>query len=294
MSWLDEAVRNGPVLGDGAIGTMLFRAGLQLGASAEVWNVERPEPVADVHRQYRDAGACFVTTNTFGVNPMCLARHGLSERSAELTEAGARLAKGIAGEELKVMGSVGPFGGFLEPYGDTTRVELEQSLRIELESLRRAGVDGVIVETMVDPVELSIAVKAAKATADWPVLATFAYQKAGGQFRTLMGTTVEQAVAAALEAGADAAGANCGTGLSLDDYLELATQLVAAAQGAPVVLQPNAGPPIESGGSFIYAATPADLAEWAFEAIKAGVSVVGGCCGTTPAHIKAMAERIYG
>lgn len=293
MNWLQEALLKGPILGDGAMGTMLIHAGLQLGTSAELWNVERPETVEGVHRQYLNAGARFVTTNTFGVNPLALVRHGLADRATELTTAGVRLARSASGDRANVLGSVGPFGGFLEPFGDTTLIELGQSLRVQMEALQLAGADGVIVETMVDPEETCLAVKVAKETADWPVLATFAFQTAGDKFRTLMGTTAAEGAAAALGAGADAIGANCGTGLSLDDYLELARRLVHSAHGAPVILQPNAGAPIESGGSFSYAATPQDLAHWAVEAIASGVSIIGGCCGTTPAHIKAMAEVIY-
>ncbi|MFI5385144.1 MAG: homocysteine S-methyltransferase family protein [Fimbriimonadales bacterium] len=291
MKWLDEALERGPILGDGAIGTMLLRSGLRPGESGELWNADRPDDVRSIHERYVEAGARFVTTNTFGCSPLALARHGLAERAAELNAAAVRISKGAAEAKARVLGDVGPFGGFLEPYGDSTPEEVEDSFRVQVAALRDAGADGIIVETMVDPVELGIAVRMAKEASDWPVLATYAFQKSGASFRTLMGTTVEEAMNAAIEAGA--VGANCGTDLTLEDYLRLAGELVAAAKETPVILQPNAGAPREVDGVIVYSATPSDLADWARRATEAGVSIVGGCCGTTPAHIKAMAEAMY-
>lgn len=292
MNWLDDLLRDGPVLGDGAMGTMLFQAGLAPGVSAELWNVECPERVSAVHQGYVEAGSMFVTTNTFGATPLALARHGISARSVELNNAAVELARRAAGGRAKVLGDVGPFGGFLEPYGDATPDEVEATYRAQIDALRDAGADGIIVETMVDPAELAIAVRVARQMGEWPVLASFAFQRAGDSFRTIMGTGVPDALDAAFSAGADAAGANCGTDFSLNDYALLADELVKAARGRPVVLQPNAGAPETSGSSITYPASPAEMADWARRAIEAGVRVVGGCCGTTPAHLSAMAEAL--
>lgn len=292
MSWLAEALTEGPILADGAMGTMLLRAGMKPGSSSERWNVEQPEAVEAVHRAYVESGSRLVTTNTFGGTPLALGRHGLAERATELNVAAVELAKRAADGKARVLGDVGPFGGFLEPYGDTTEEELEAAFRMQIEALRSAGADGVIVETMVDPVELACAVRIACETAGWPVLATFAYQKHGDEFRTLMGTTVAEATRRAIEAGADAVGANCGTNLALDDYLRLAEALVQAAGDRPVILQPNAGAPQETNGVVTYSATPDDLAAFAVRALAAGVRILGGCCGTTPDHLRAMASDL--
>ena len=281
-----------PLLGDGGMGTMLIDAGLPLGTSPELWNVERPGIVEGIQRQYVEAGAQFVTANTFGASPLALARHGLVDRCAELNAAAVELARKAGAE--RVLGDLGPSGRFLEPYGDLTVAELRHSYKEQVRALREAGADGIIVETMSDPVELSFAVRVARDISDWPVLATFAFQKAGDRFRTMMGATVVEAFKAAIDAGADAAGANCGTGLSFDDYRELAAELVEASNGFPVILQPNAGAPREADGSFVYDATPAEFAAWGVDAAAQGVKIVGGCCGTTPAHIRALAEALRG
>jgi len=292
VSWLHDALKQGVVVGDGAMGTMLIEAGLFLGASPELWNVERPGEVESIHRQYVEAGAHFITANTFGASPLALVRHGLADRCDELNEAAVKLARKAGAS--RVLGDIGPCGRFLEPYGDLTVAQLRHSLKQQARALHAAGADGIIIETMSDPVELGFAVRVAKEVADWPVLATFAFQKSGDRFRTMMGATAAEAFQAAIDAGADAAGANCGTGLSFADYSDLAAELVACSHGFPVIIQPNAGAPRESGGSFVYDATPAEFAGWGKDAVARGVSIVGGCCGTTPAHIKALAEALRG
>ena len=292
MNWLEKVLGEGPLLGDGAMGSMLFQAGLAPGASAELWNVEQPERVSAIHRGYVEAGSMFLTTNSFGGTPLALARHGLAGRTAELNGAAVAVARRAAGERAHVLGDVGPFGGFLEPYGEAPPDEVEAPFGAQIAAFRDAGADGIVVETMVDPAELAIAVRAARQASDWPVLASYAFQRAGESFRTIMGTSVAEALEAAFEAGADAAGANCGTDFSLDDYLLLAAELVRAAQGRPVVLQPNAGAPQTSGAGVVYPATPGEMALWARSALGAGVRVLGGCCGTTPAHLAAMAGAL--
>lgn len=281
-----------PLLGDGAMGTMLFRAGLAPGTSAERWNVEQPELVASVHAGYAEAGSAFVTANTFGATPLALARHGLADRAPELNAAAVAVARRAVGEGVRVMGDIGPFGGFLEPYGETTAEEVEATFRTQIAALREAGVDGILVETMVDPNELAIAVRVAREVGVGPVFASYAFQRAGGELRTIMGWRVGEALEVAFDAGADVAGANCGTALTLEDYLQLAAELVAAAEGLPVILQPNAGVPCTSGSEIEYPATPQEMAHWAVRAVEVGVRVVGGCCGTTPEHVAAMKQAL--
>lgn len=293
MNWLKQALEPGPFLLDGAMGSMLFKAGLKPGECAELWNVEQAEKVQAIHAEYLQAGSLAVTTNTFGGGPETLARHGLEERCVELNAAAAQVARGADSQSaFFVLGDIGPFGGFLEPLGETTLPELKSMFDHQIGALHEAGADGIIVETMSDPTEAAAAVHVARGFGDWPVLATFAFQKAGDDFRTMMGSTVAEALGAVLDAGATAVGANCGTGLELEDYLRLADALVAAAGDAPVILQPNAGAPRQVDGAVVYPATPEQMGAWARSARDAGVSVIGGCCGTTPEHLRAMVESL--
>jgi 5-methyltetrahydrofolate--homocysteine methyltransferase len=193
-----------------------------------------------------------------------------------------------------VLGDVGPFGDFLEPVGDTTAEDLRAAFRDQIAALLAGGADAILVETLSDPAEAVVGVEAAKACAPHvPVMVTYAFQKtAPGEFRTLMGTGVEEAMHRATAAGAASVGANCGTSLSLEDYVELARQIVRAAEPAPVILQPNAGSPQMENGQAVYAATPEQMAATAAQLLAAGVRVIGGCCGTTPAHLAAMNRAV--
>jgi 5-methyltetrahydrofolate--homocysteine methyltransferase len=280
------------IVADGGMGTQLMAAGMQTGAAPELWNVDNAPAVADVHHRYHAAGCDFVTTNTFGGSRFTLSRHGLDARMAELNRAGAALARQAVGPGAWVLGDIGPFGDFLEPVGDFKADDVREMFHEQALALRHGGADGIIVETMADPAELMLAIEAARQVADWPVLATFAFNRAGDAFATMMGATVQQCVDAAVQAGADAVGANCGTSLTVADYLDLGRQLVAAARGTPVIVQPNAGQPQLTAGSVQYAVTPADVAQLAHQLVAAGVKIVGGCCGTTPEHLAAVAKRV--
>lgn len=287
-NWIQTTLRR-PILGDGAMGTQLLLAGLRPGECPELWNVEHPDRVAAIHRAYVDAGSMFVTTNTFGGSSLNLGKHGFGDRARDLNVAAAKLAREAVGGRARVLGDIGPFGDFLEPLGDTTVDELTASFQEQAAALAEGGVDGFIVETMVDPTELATAVRTAKAVADLPVLATYAFNHSATiGFHTMMGATLQDAIDAALDAGADAVGANCGTDLSLDLYRALAERLLEAANGHPTVLQPNAGAPQLVDGQPRYLATPEDMAALATDALKMGISIVGGCCGTSPEHLAAM------
>jgi 5-methyltetrahydrofolate--homocysteine methyltransferase len=273
------------------MGTQLMERGLKPGQSGELWNIERAADVQAIHRAYLDAGCNLVTTNTFGGNRPTLSTHGLADHARDINSAGAAVAKAAVGNDGWVLGDVGPFGGFLEPAGDMTAAELEEIFATQLQGLKAGGADGIIIETMADPAEVAIAIKAAKQLGDWPVIATYAFSSGvGGVYRTMMGTTVERAVKAAVEAGADAVGANCGTAMSLEDYASLAKEILTAAAGVPVILQPNAGAPRMTPQGVKYQASDREMADLAALLRDAGVKVIGGCCGTTPEHLRAMAK----
>lgn len=298
-SFLEELKRRVLVC-DGAMGTELMRRGLKAGECGERWNLERPEEVEGIHRAYRAAGCDLLTTNTFGASEAALARHGLAGEVEAINRKGAELARRALEERSDrrgwVLGDVGPFGGFLEPVGDMKASELLDIFRRQIEALYAGGVDGIIVETMVDPAELVVAVRAAKRVSDRPVIATYAFSGPGegGEFRTMMGADVSTAVAQARDAGADVVGANCGANLSLMDYLRLAERVRAAAGAVPVIVQPNAGSPQLVEGQLVYPAGPGELADLAGRLVELGVRIVGGCCGTRPEHMRAVVEVVGG
>lgn len=289
MNDLLSALATHPLICDGAMGTELLANGLGSGECGTLWNVERPEIVRGVHEAYRKAGCNLITTNTFCGSTFALEPHGLVERMAELNRAGARNARDIAGDSAWVLGDIGPFGDFLEPLGDMTENDLRAIFRTQTQALIDGGVDALLVETMSDPAEMEVAIAAVKDCSSLPIIATYAFQKSGDtEFRTMMGTSIEETIERAIAAGANIVGANCGISLSFPDYLELARQLVRAAGRTPVILQPNAGSPQFVGDNTIYCATPADMAAIVAPLWDIGVRIIGGCCGTSPAHLAAM------
>ncbi|MBS0661872.1 MAG: homocysteine S-methyltransferase family protein [Verrucomicrobia bacterium] len=286
-----ETLDRRPILGDGATGTQLQQLGLAPGQGGEFWNVDHPDRVRQVHRAYAEAGAELLTTNTFGGTSCVLAGHGAAHRVRELSVAGARLARDCAGDRAWVLGDIGPFGGMLEPLGDAAEDEVALAFREQAAALLEGGADLILVETMSDPAEAVLAVRAAKAAGAECVIATYSFQQSSAGYRTMMGTAAGPALAALVAAGADVVGANCGTELSLDDYVRLTAELVAAAAGRPVIVQPNAGSPRLVDGAICYDESAAQFAAATPRLLAAGARIVGGCCGSTPAHIAAMAPH---
>jgi 5-methyltetrahydrofolate--homocysteine methyltransferase len=275
------------------MGTQLMSLGLAPGECGELWNLNHPDRITEIHRRYLDAGVDLITTNSFGASSATLARHNHADKVHAINEAAARLARAAADDHAFVLADLGPFGDFLYPLGETTPEQLTEIFMQQLSALHAGGADAVIIETMTDPAELALAIHAAKKISNWPVIATYAFDRGDGSGpRTMMGASVPDAVKAAIDAGADIVGANCGTSLSLDDYLALAQALVACAGQTPVILQPNAGQPRLIDGELTYTATPEQMAQLARNLLTAGVKIVGGCCGTTPQHLQAIANEI--
>lgn len=288
-----EELHQRPLCCDGAMGTQLMARGLASGACGMLWNIERPADVGGIHLAYRNAGCDLITTNSFGGSRFALQLHGLANRVAELNRAAAQVARAAAGENGWVLGDVGPFGDFLEPVGDVSADELRIAFQAQIAALIEGGADAILVETMSDPAEAVVGVEAAKAcNKNIPVIVTYSFQKTGSEFRTMMGTTAAEAMQRAIAAGADIVGTNCGTALSLDDYVALAKQLVAAAGQTPVIVQPNAGSPHTENGKTIYKATPEEMAATATRLLAVGVRIIGGCCGTAPNHLAAMSRAV--
>lgn len=287
---LRALLRQRILVGDGATGTQLQSLGLRPGDSGLLWNSVAPDRVGEVHRRYLDAGADLLTTNTFSGTALALAAHGLEARAAELNRAGAALARAIAGERAFVLGDIGPCGGLLEPYGDTPSEVASAAFHAQALALLEGGADALLIETMSDPAEAALALAAARAAGATYVIVTYTFQHSPAGFRTMMGSDIVATLAAVSTA--DLVGANCGTELSLDDYAGLATELVAAANGRPVIVQPNAGSPVFDQGNVRYRTSAGEFGQAGKRFAGAGARIVGGCCGTGPAHIAALAAAL--
>ena len=291
---LIERIKQGVFLLDGAMGTQLIARGVEVGTCNDYLNISSPDIVCDVHRAYVQAGSDAVITNTFGANKYTLARHGLADEVAGINEAGARIARQAATEDNYVLGDVGPCGEFLEPLGTLKADELRDAFARQAEALVAGGVDGLLIETMTALDEVTVAVEAAKLVGGGlPVLASMSFDKASDSFKTMMGVGVEAAAEKLVSLGVDAIGFNCGTA-TLAEYVELAQNLVAAVRASSndiiVFAESNAGKPELVGDEAVYKVSPDEFAAAAAKIHSTGVSVIGGCCGTSPAHIEAVAQ----
>jgi 5-methyltetrahydrofolate--homocysteine methyltransferase len=276
-----------PVLGDGAMGSILLDSGLRMGDCPEAWNLEKPDVIAGVHTAYREAACDFIEANTFGASPIRLARYSLDSKTEDIIKAGIDLARGAAGTSCMVAGSVGPTGALLEPYGEITRDEMTGAFGRQARAMEEAGVDFFLVETMTDPNEAILAIGAIKEASSKPVVATMSFSKGAKGYRTMMGTSPQEAATAMTAAGADYVGTNCSTGPA--EALEIMTEM---RQVTPVALiaQPNAGLPAFESGVATYPESPETMAKGLAGLLASGVRIIGGCCGTTPAHMKEIAS----
>ncbi|NLW09077.1 MAG: hypothetical protein GX036_04345 [Firmicutes bacterium] len=276
-----------PVLLDGAMGTQLAVAGLAMGGQT---NLTHPEAVLAVHRQYVEAGARLLITNTLTMNRVYIETHhpGLDLREVNL--AGARLARTAAGEGCYVLGDISSTGRMLEPYGDLTEEEAFKAFHEQASVLAEGGVDGFIIETMFSLAEAACALRACRAAADLPVIVCISFSTVENGGRTIMGDSAQDCALTLMGAGAAAVGANCG---DLDPF-QIA-EIVARMQeaGAPLIIaQPNAGKPELVEGRTVFAMSPYDFAAGIYRCYQAGARLLGGCCGTTPEHIRAAAELL--
>ena len=279
------------VLGDGAMGTMLQAAGLESGAP-EVWNVSRPEVVRDIYQAYVDAGSQVITTNSFGGSRFRLDRHGEAARGAELNRAAAALARGVAdaatsetGSTVLVAGSMGPTGEMMAPLGTLTPEMAYAAFAEQAAALADGGADFFLIETMSASGEVEAAIEGARSVSDLPIAATMTFDTG---LRTMMGVKPVQALEALYAKGLRVIGANCGNG---PDETEKAISEMAAAKPDDVhlIAQSNAGlPKVGPDGKTQFDATPEIMAAYARKMKALGIRYIGGCCGTTPAHIAAM------
>jgi methionine synthase I (cobalamin-dependent) len=279
----------GPVLTDGAWGTEMQARGLAAGETPDFWNLSHPDRVEQVARAYVDAGSQVVLTNTFRANRIALATHPDVERIAEVNRAGVEISRRAAGDRARVFASIGPCGKLLIT-GEVDEAALHAAFAEQAQALAAGGADAIVVETMSDLAEAGIAVEEAKATG-LPVVACMVFDSGKNRDRTMMGVTPEQAAEELTRIGADAIGANCGTGI--EDYIPICASL-AVATPLPVWIKPNAGLPELENGEVVYRTTPAEFVTKVPSLLEAGARFVGGCCGTSPDFIEAMRRELDG
>jgi homocysteine S-methyltransferase len=279
-----------PLLCDGAMGTMLYARGVSLDACFDVLNLNDPKLVQSIHAEYIGAGAEVVETNTFGANRFKLAVHGLQARVREINLRGAKLARDVResmGRDVLVLGSIGPLGKYLAPIGTIEPAEAREAFREQADGLLEGGVDAFLIETFSDLTEVRMAVEAVRAICDLPIVTQLAFTDDGVTFT---GRSPAEVVRALRDMPIQAIGANCSVGSSvLFDILE---QMLPEAGGLPVAIQPNAGLPSRVGERLMYLSSPGYMADYAARMIGSGARLVGGCCGTTPQHIRAMREAL--
>ena len=285
---LDALKKHRVLVSDGAMGTELSKAGLEPGECPEAWNETHPDAVRAIAKSYFDAGSDMVLTNTFGASRFKLAKFDLADRAVDLVSAGVRLAKEAAPEGGMVAVSIGPTGEFMAPLGTVTEEEMTEAFAQEARAAADAGADGACVETMSALDETTCAVRAAKA-AGLCTLATLSFSKGPAGYRTMMGVSPEDAARALAEAGADVVGANCG--VPADDVIEI-VKAMRAVTDKPILVHVNAGLPQLVDGKTVFVDDPEALAAHALALHEAGADIIGGCCGTTPEHIRAIAEAL--
>ncbi len=287
------ALQAGKVLvSDGAWGTFLQKKGLKPGECPELWCVERRSEVLDVARSYVDAGADMIESNSFGGSRFKLEHFGLGDRVVEINEAAALISREAAGPGKWVIASIGPTGKMLVT-GEVSEDDLYAAFKEQAMALARGGADALCIETMSATDEAVIAIRAARENTDCEVICTFTFQRgAKGQYRTMMGVSPANAAREAVQAGAHIIGPNCGNGM--EQMIEIVQEMRAAANQAPILVHANAGLPKNVNGVDVFPENPDEMAARVKAVVGAGANIVGGCCGTTPAHIRAIRKAVDG
>jgi 5-methyltetrahydrofolate--homocysteine methyltransferase len=291
---LKEALKQRPLLGDGAMGTQLMFAGLEQGNCGEAWNLTHPDKVLAIQRRYAEAGSDCIITNTFGGSRIMLNRHGNADRVAAINAASVGIARdAFGGRDGYVLGDMGPFGGLLEPYGDFTEQQVRDAFTEQARALVDAGADALIIETQTSLEELLLAMTAAREAGAPCVIGSMAYDVTldGSTFRTMMGIDPERAAAFMQEHGADIVALNCGTGMDMERARQ-AVERYKRATDLPIMAQPNAGLPKLINMKVVYDETPDQMVGGIAPLLESGASIIGACCGSTPDHIRAFRKAM--
>jgi 5-methyltetrahydrofolate--homocysteine methyltransferase len=289
MGKIIERIGEGKVLvSDGAWGTFLHQKGLKVQECPESWNSERPDDVLEIARSYVEAGADVILTNSFGGSPFKLDGYGLKQNTYELNKAAAEISKKAAGNRSLVLGSIGPTGKMVM-MGEIPEKELLEGFMEQVRGLVDGGVDGFVIETMSDLDEARVAIQACKSISDLDVACTFTFSKTQtGEYRSMMGTGISEFLEMALGAGADIIGANCGNGTA--GMIEIVREIREINPEIPVLVHANAGLPVYRDGDTIFPESPEEMASQMNDLVAAGANIVGGCCGTTPEHIRFISK----
>ncbi len=277
------------LLSDGAWGTEIAKRGFEPGICPELFNVKEAVMISEIAESYIKAGSDIILTNTFGGSPQKLAKYGLADRLDELNEAGVRLSVETSNGRALVLATMGPTGEFLAPLGLTTEAEMTESFARQVKVFAAGGADAVLIETMTDLGEIKCALKAVKEYSDFEVVCSMTFDKGVKGYATMMGITPNRAAAELEAAGADVVGANCGAGI--DNIIDVA-RILKTATGLPLWFKPNAGLPELVEGKTVYRETPQKMASYVPGLVDAGASIIGGCCGTTPEHIRKFREAV--
>lgn len=288
---LKERIKREGLIFDGAMGTMLMEKGLERGKPPEIFNLENPDAVRNVHESYISAGAEVITTNTFGGTALKLSKTELKGKQEEVNKMAVEIAREAAGGRVLVAGDVGPTGEMLKPYGLLDFQEAVDVFAEQASYLDEAGVDLFIIETIFDINEMLAAIRGVRSVSNKLLLTTMTFEKKPTGFFTIMGNRVADCMKKSLDEGADAVGANCSIGS--DTMIELA-ELIRNSVTSPVIIQPNAGVPEVREGNIFYPESADFFCDNIVKIRKLGVEIVGGCCGTNPAYIKCIARRIRG
>ena len=287
---LSRLQRQGILISDGAWGTFLQKKGLQVGSCPELWCLKRRSDVLDIAQSYVDAGAQLIETNSFGGSSLKLAHFDLAEQAREINQAAAEISRQAAGDDVYVLGSVGPTGVLLM-MGDVSEEQVYESFKEQVMALAAGGADAICIETMLDVEEAVLAIKATRENTDLPAICTFTFsQTAQGEYRTMMGVSPTEAALAAHAAGAAVVGTNCGNGM--ERMVAIVAEMRAALPEVPILVHANAGMPKLQQGMDVFPDTPEDMARLAPQLAAAGATVIGGCCGTTPEHVTAIRQAL--
>ena len=285
-----ELLKDKILLMDGGMGTMLIAYGLTEDEVPEIWNLEHPDKVAEIHSAYYNAGSDIIQTNTFGASRLKLKKIGLGDKTEEINTAAAKLALEVCPEDKYVAGDIGPTGEFLQPSGTYTEEEFIDVFKEQAEVLKEGGVHLFSIETMFDIREALTALKAVKSISNLPVFAevTFNYTTKG--FFTIMGDSIEKCIKELEYNGADAVGSNCT--LNSEDMLEVLKEIKKHAK-LPVIIQPNAGKPQIINGKVLYEQSIQEYIIYVQKMVEEGVNIIGGCCGTNPDYIKEICKIVH-
>jgi len=299
-----DRLKAGILIADGAMGSILQERGLPAGAAPDEWNISHPEVIDDIHRAYIKAGAELIVTNTFGANRLKLKKSGLEEKTAEINTGAVSIARKAAQDKAYVAGDIGSTGEFMEPLGSLKREDLINTFAEQARFLAGAGVDLFIIETMTDIEELLCAVEGIGEVSKLPVIASMSFEPAGQEYRTMMGIGPSDMFKRITSTTCRVIGANCGlvpeqmkdviADLKKNKHEEIAAREETGTQDREIyfIAQPNAGHARLESGKTVFDQTPDEFAREAVGLINAGANIIGGCCGTTPEHIKKLCESI--